>query len=153
MSGHSSITTVIIPVSLVTVSFLLLVNIWSTKTSNQILSEDVGRAEAELEMASYQGEFCVKEVKEKEEEIKVNVAEVTNLQNQLRKALDARAKLVFTRNIARTQVNKVRAEKENTIGSGIQLEKALEEIRGDLKKQESIKKDLNDNKNNLESKL
>ena len=65
MSGQSSTTSVIIPVSLVAVCFLLLVNIWTSKTNNQALSEDVGRAVADVDMEQYQSEFCLSQVKQK----------------------------------------------------------------------------------------
>ena len=153
MSGHSSVTSIIIPVSLVSVCFLLLVNIWSTKTTNQALSEDVGRAEAELDMAQYQTEFCVSEVKEKETERKVNLEEEENLKNQLRKALDAKKKLLSTKNVVKTQLEQARAEKENNKGSSRQLELAMEKIREDLKKQEIAKEALINKKKKLEAEL
>merc|ERR1711892_200915 len=115
MSGQSSLTSVILPVTLVSVCFLLLVNIWSTKSTNQDLSEDVGRAVAELDMAQYQREFCISEVKEKEKERNVNLEEVENIKNQLRKALE-------TKKITKTQLDQARAERENNKGTGRQLE-------------------------------
>merc|ERR1712013_868095 len=119
MSGQSSVTSAIIPLTLVSLSLLLLINIWSTKSRNQALSEDVGRAAAELDMAQYQREFCLNEVKETENERNENIAEVENVKNQLRKALE-----------------------ENNKGSGRQLGEALEKLNADIKKQETTKQQL-----------
>eukprot|EP00090_Calanus_glacialis_P013775 TRINITY_DN22418_c0_g1_i1.p1 TRINITY_DN22418_c0_g1~~TRINITY_DN22418_c0_g1_i1.p1 ORF type:complete len:164 (-),score=77.23 TRINITY_DN22418_c0_g1_i1:490-945(-) len=149
MSGQSSTTSVIIPVSLVAVCFLLLVNIWTSKTSNQALSEDVGRAVAELDMAQYQREFCISEVKQTDMERKVNLEEEENVKNELRKALEEKKKVVSTKNIVKTQLDQARAERENNKGSGRQMAEALEKITADLKKQETKKAALLDEKKKI----
>merc|ERR1711892_868770 len=153
MSGQSSLTSVILPVTLVSVCFLLLVNIWSAKSTNQDLSEDVGRAVAELDMAQYQREFCITEVKGKEKGRKVNLEEVENIKNQLRKALEIKKKTVATKNIVKTQLDQARAERENNKGTGRQLEQALEKLKADLQKQESVKEALLGKKKKLEAEL
>ena len=104
-------------------------------------------------MAQYQREFCVTEVKEKEEERKVNLEEEENLKNQLRKALDAKNKLVSTKNMVKTQLDQVKAEKENNEGSRRQLEQMMEKTRADIKLQESAKEDLINKKRKIESEL
>ena len=153
MSGHSNITSFIIPVSLVSVCFLLLVNIWSTKTSNQTLSEDVGRIEAEMDMAQYQTVFCETQVKEKEAERKINLVEEESVKNQLRKALDAKKKLVSTKNMVKTQLDQVRAEKENNKGTRRQLEQMVEKTRADKEMQDRAKTALIKEKRKMEVEL
>ena len=153
MSGQSSVTSAIIPLTLVSLSLLLLINIWSTKSRNQALSEDVGRAAAELDMAQYQREFCLNEVKETENERNENIAEVENVKNQLRKALEEKKKVIYTKNIVKTQLDQARAEKENNKGSGRQLGEALEKLNADIKKQETTKQQLLNQKKMLEAEL
>ena len=153
MSGQSSVTSAIIPLTLVSLSLLLLINIWSTKSRNQALSEDVCRAAAELDMAQYQREFCLNEVKETENERNENSAEVENVKNQLRKALEEKKKVIYTKNIVKTQLDQARAEKENNKGSGRQLGEALEKLNADIKKQETTKQQLLNQKKMLEAEL
>ena len=153
MSGQSSVTSAIIPLTLVSLSLLLLINIWSTKSRNQALSEDVGRAAAELDMAQYQREFCLNEVKETENERNENSAEVENVKNQLRKALEEKKKVIYTKNIVKTQLDQARAEKENNKGSGRQLSEALDKLNTDIKKQETTKQQLLNQKKMLEAEL
>ena len=153
MSGQSSVTSAIIPLTLVSLSLLLLINIWSTKSRNQALSEDVGRAAAELDMAQYQREFCLNEVKETENERNENIADVENVKNQLRKALEEKKKVIYSKNIVKTQLDQARAEKENNKGSGRQLSEALEKLNADIKKQETSKQQLLNQKKMLEAEL
>merc|ERR1711936_1425949 len=132
-----SITSIIIPFSLVAACTLLLVNLWSTSSVNKSIAEEVGRAESEVDMAQYQKEFCLLEVKQKEKERKVKIEEEQNVKNQLRKALDTKKNLILKKNIFKTQVEQTRAEKENNKGTARQLEENLAKIQGDVEKQEA----------------
>merc|ERR1719228_2823643 len=73
-------------------------------------------------MARYQREFCINEVKDKEDERRDKVDEEENVKNQLRKALEVKKKLMYAKNIIKTQLDQARAEKENNKGSGRQIE-------------------------------
>ena len=153
MSGQSNLTAVILPVALVSACLLLLINIWSTKTINQSLSEDVGRSIAELDMAKYQSEFCESELKDKEIVSQEKRKAEESLQKQLRIALETKQKLSATKNVVQTQLEQAQAERENYKGSGRQLEEALTKINEDIKKQEAFKVNLLETKRKLEAEL
>ena len=130
MLYSTMLTSIILPMSLVLSSFLLLGHIWSNKRLNQSFSNDLGRAEAELEMVKYQVEFCKDVVKEKEMEILENKKHEEEVMKLWIKAKEDRKKLD---NIKTTIVNNKLEEtiivKKETLESTKLLGKQIEHIK------------------------
>ena len=106
-----------------------------------------------MDMAQYQTVFCETQVKEKEAERKINLVEEESVKNQLRKALDAKKKLDSTKNMVKTQLDQVRAEKENNKGTSRQLQQMMEKTMADREIQDRAKEALINKKKKMEAEL
>ena len=145
MLHRSTITSTILPIGLVFSSFLLLVTIWTNKRVNKSLSDDLGRAETELEMVLYQVEFCQTVSRKKEAVIVEDRKQEEEIRKVLKKAAEDRAADNILKTTTNIDLEKTKVSKADVVESTKLLERQLDQVATDIIQKENIKIALENN--------